>query len=72
MIAHNPKTKLPPVGETVLLLHWYDDEPDREPLCETGYLYEDGIIYWHNRLWNTDELEVHGWAELPVLPEERP
>lgn len=71
MTWHNPKTKLPAEFATVLLAHWYDDSPDTEPLCETGYL-ADGKLWWHNPVHNTDWLEPHAWSELPMLPSGRP
>lgn len=69
-MTHFPPHIKPLPYETVLLLHWYDDEPDREPLCETGY-YSDtaGRYWWHNAVHNTDEVSVHAWLQLPLIPE---
>lgn len=63
----SPNTK-PPVWETVLLLHYYEDAED-DPLCESGYLNADGEWVWHNAFHNMDEVEVHAWLPLPLLPE---
>jgi hypothetical protein len=72
MTCFNPDTALPDPWITVLLLHWYDEAPDREPLRETGCYAGSAGFYWHNPVHNADGLDVHAWAPLPLLPERRP
>jgi hypothetical protein len=67
----DPRKVLPKPWETVLLIHVFEDR-DCEPLCESGYLDDDGALRWHNPIHEHDELEVHWWAPLPLMPAERP
>lgn len=71
MNCHHPRS-LPPPDQTVLLLHWYDSAPDREPLCETGYYHPGHGYVWHNPIHNNDGVRPMAWMPLPMLPERAP
>lgn len=67
-MSHFPPHIKPLPWETVLLIHYTD--PEREPICESGYVDEEGLYWWHNSLHNDEErLPVHAWMPLPLIPE---
>lgn len=68
-MSHFPPHIKPLPWETVLLIHWYDETPDNEPLCESGYLHPEHGYVWHNPIHNTDEVPAHAWMPLPLIPE---
>lgn len=75
MTCHHPRNPPPPY-QKVLLVHYFDSGAEgfeaEAPAVSTGCLTEDGVWIWDDASFHDEELEVHAWCDLPLVPPEPP